>query len=71
MPPTFFKRGSISQRLAQRIETHGSYKLRPAGHRLLERKQTRKLAQRKKKNASFINREDILKRRIVNFYPER
>lgn len=63
---TFFKRGSISQRPAQRIETHGSYKPRTAGHRLLERKRTRKLAQRKNKNASFVNKEDILKRRIVN-----
>ena len=56
---TYFERGSNFQRPAQRIETHKFYKLRPEGHRLLKRKQTRILAQQKNKNASLINKEDI------------
>ena len=54
------------QRPAQGIGTRKFYKQQPAGYRLLERKRTRKLAQRNNKNASLINKEDILKRRIMN-----
>ena len=62
----FFERGSNPQRPAQAIGTREFYKPQPAGYRLLERKRTRKLAQRNNKNASLINKEDILKRRIMN-----